>query len=125
MSNVLNNFSKISKDIEWSQESLDLLSQIDKESIKSILTVVSESIENKNTKEAALIVLNDLSNWSKLTNSIWVESYLITHLSSIITLTSDKQKSVQITAEKTGNNLMNSLNPYAVDGIMPILFKHF
>merc|ERR1719240_952285 len=40
-------------------------------------------------------------------------------------LSADKQRPVQLKAEAAGTALMSSLNPLAVDGMMPLLFKEF
>jgi elongation factor 3 len=49
----------------------------------------------------------------------------VTLFPCIMALSADKQRPVQIAAEKAGAAMMASLNPLAVDGMMPLLFTAF
>jgi len=117
--------SKLPTDMPWSEEALKILEQTDKESAKAVVTAIGKAAEVKDTKEAACSAITDLATWSKANEQLWVEPYLITLFPTIMALNADKQRPVQIKAEAAGAALMAGLNPMAVDGMMPLLFKEF
>ena len=53
--------SKLPTDIPWSEASLKLLEQTDKESVKAVVTAIGKAAEVKDTKEAAMIATADLA----------------------------------------------------------------
>merc|ERR1719230_696821 len=67
----------------------------------------------------------DLAKWSKEAKAQWVESYLIPLFPTVMALIADKQKPVQIKAEEAGAAMMAGLSEYAVDGMLPLLYKQF
>ena len=67
----------------------------------------------------------DLAKCAKKEGVYWVEPYLVTLFPCIMALSADKQRPVQNAADKAGAAMMASLNPLAVDGMMPLLFKAF
>jgi len=117
--------SKLPTDLPWSEESLKLLEQTDKESAKAIAVAIGKAAEAKDTKEAAMQCITDLATWAKSASVLWVEPYLITLFPTIMALCADKQRPVQLKADAAGAAMMAALNPLAVDGMLPLLFKSF
>lgn len=109
----------------WSAESATLLEETDKTSIKAVVTTIRKKCEDKACKEAAMQAVTDLATWAAEQKVLWLEPYLITVFEQIMALCADKQRPVQLKAEAAGAALMKSLNPLAVDGMMPLLFKQF
>jgi len=117
--------SKLPTSLPWSESAKTLLEQTDKESAKAVATAIAKAAEVKETKEAAMQATVDLAIWAKAEKALWVESYLITLFPTIMALCADKQRPVQIIAEKAGATMMEGLSQYAVDGMLPLLFKQF
>merc|ERR1719387_991366 len=67
----------------------------------------------------------DLCNWSVKEKALWVEPYTITTFDNVMALVADKARPLQIKAQEAGDALMASLNPLAVDAVIPLLFKAF
>ena len=109
----------------WSAESATLLEETDKTSIKAVVTTIKKKCDDKACKEACMQAVTDLASWAKEQKVLWLEPYLITVFEQIMALVSDKQRPVQLKAEAAGTALMACLNPLAVDGMMPLLFKQF
>ena len=117
--------SKLPTDLPWSEESLKLLEQTDKESVKAVCIAIGKAADAKDSKEAAMQCITDLATWVKGAGVLWAESYLITLFPTIMALCADKQRPVQIKADAAGAAMMAALNPLAVDGMLPLLFKSF
>jgi len=117
--------SKLPTDLPWSEESLKLLEQTDKESVKAVCIAIGKAADAKDSKEAAMQCITDLATWAKGAGVLWAESYLITLFPTIMALCADKQRPVQIKADAAGAAMMAALNPLAVDGMLPLLFKSF
>jgi len=117
--------SKLPEDLPWSEAAKTLLEQTDKTSAKAVITAISKATDNKDTKEAAMQAVIDLATWAKTSGVFWVEPYLVTIFPSLCALLADKQRSVQLKAEAAGSAMMAALNPVAVDGMLPLLFKAF
>ena len=100
--------SKLPDTVKWSEEALKILEQTDKESAKAVVTAISKAAEVKDTKEAAMIATTDLAVWSKEEKALWVEPYLITLFPTIMALTADKLRPVQIKAEAAGKALVRA-----------------
>ena len=100
--------SKLPDTVKWSEEALKILEQTDKESAKAVVTAISKAAEVKDTKEAAMIATADLAVWSKEEKALWVEPYLITLFPTIMALTADKLRPVQIKAEAAGKALVRA-----------------
>ena len=116
--------SKLPTDI-WSEEAKAILEQTDKESAKAVVTAIGKAAEVKDTKVAACAAICDLATWGKDSSMLWVEPYLMTLFPTVMALAADKQRPVQLKAEEAGAAMMAGLNPLAVDGMMPLLFKEF
>ena len=117
--------SKLPDDLPWSDVAKTLLDQTDKKSANAVATAIQKAAEAKDTKEAAMQTATDLAKWSKANGKLWVEPYLITLFPSIMALAADKDRKVQIKAQEAGAAMMAALNPVAVDGMLPLLFKQF
>ena len=117
--------SKLPDDLPWSDVAKTLLDQTDKKSANAVATAIQKAAEAKDSKEAAMQTATDLANWSKANGKLWVEPYLITLFPSIMALAADKDRKVQIKAQEAGAAMMAALNPVAVDGMLPLLFKQF
>ena len=100
--------SKLPDTVKWSEEALKILEQTDKESAKAVVTAISKAAEVKDTKEAAMMATADLAVWSKEEKALWVEPYLITLFPTIMALTADKLRPVQIKAEAAGKALVRA-----------------
>ena len=117
--------SKLPEDLAWSAESAELLSQTDKTSCKAVVTTLLKAAEVKATKAVCMTAMLELATWATENKAVWVESYLVTLFPAMMALVADKDRKVQIEAEKAGAAMMKGLNPLAVDGMMPLLFKQF
>ena len=117
--------SKLPDDLPWSDAAKTLLEQTDKASAKAVATAIAKAAEAKDSKEAAMMTVTDICKWAKAEKKLWVEPYLITLFPSIMALAADKDRKVQIKADEAGAALMACLNPAAVDGMLPLLFKQF
>jgi len=117
--------SKLPDSLSWSEDAAKILEQTDKESAKAVATAIGKAAEAKDTKEGAMQAVTDLATWAKAEKALWVEPYLITLFPQVMALCADKQKPVQIKAEAAGAAMMAGLSEYAVDGMLPLLFKQF
>jgi len=117
--------SKLPEDLPWAEASIKLLEQTDKTSAKAVVTAIEKAAEAKDTKESAMQATLDICKWAKEAKAVWVESYWITLFPTVMALVADKQKPVQIKAEEAGAAMMAALSSYAVDGMLPLLYKQF
>jgi len=117
--------SKLPEELPWSEEAKAILEQTDKSSCKAVCTTIKQAATEKATKEGAMAAVADLAIWSKAEGIFWTEPYLVTTFEVVMALVADKMKPVQIKAEEAGAALMSALNPAAVDGMLPLLFKQF
>ena len=112
-------------DVAWSDGVDSLLAKCDKTSAKAVCTALHAATEDKDTKAAAMAGIKDLAMWVKGGQAYWVEAYLISLFPSVMSLCADKDRAVQLAADDAGAALMGALNPVAVDGVLPLLFKEF
>jgi hypothetical protein len=117
--------SKLSIDIKWSAEAIPLLEQTDKSSAKSVCTTLRKAAESKDTKLGSMAAFIDLATWAKENSQLWVESFLMTMFPTVMALSADKDRKVQLKADQAGAALMACLSPLAVDAMLPLLFKEF
>ena len=101
--------SKLPDDLAWSESAKALLEETDKESAKAVATTIGKAAEVKDTKESAMAAVVDLATWSKENKALWVEPYLVTLFPQIMALCADKQKPVQIAAEKAGAAMVRAM----------------
>jgi len=115
--------SKLPDDLKWSEDALPLLEQTDKTSCKAVCTTLGKAAAEKATKEATMVAVKDLATWTKEQNVFWTEPYIMTLFPTVMALSADKERKVQIKAQEAGEAIMACLNPLAVDGMLPMLFK--
>merc|ERR1719424_2727946 len=72
-----------------------------------------------------MAAIADLAIFAKKEGVFWVEPYLITLFPTMVSLMADKARPVQLKADAAGKAMMEALNPYAVDGMLPLLFTAF
>ena len=111
--------------LAWSDGVESLLAQCDKTSAKAVCAALHAATEGKDTKAVAMAGVKDLAVWLKGSQAYWVEAYLIALFPSVMSLCADKDRAVQAAADEAGAALMGALNPVAVDGVLPLLFKEF
>jgi len=117
--------SKLPEDLAWSESAATLLAETDKTSVKSVITTIKKSADDKAKKEACMEATADLAKWAKAQGVYWPEPYLMTVFDIVMALVADKDRKVQIKAEQAGEAMMDALNPLAVDAMLPMLFKQF